>query len=714
MRNNTPTGRLAGITLLLFYSSIAFSQQKSISTEQFIRNKLEIVKPLPVIISWETDDALVISKKEPTDSSAKTVLYHLKNNTEAAYKEAVADKKITLINNDLYYRNDTGYIRLTNSAAKEINPTFSPDSQSIAYTRANNLFVFNLKQNKEIQLTTDGNDSLMNGYSSWVYNEEILGRSSQYRAFWWSPDNRHIAFFRTNDSPVPVFTITDGTGQHGLVEKVRYPKVGDANPKIKIGITDINSPQTIWVDFNENDDQYFGMPYWNADGKQLLTPWMNRDQNHLKIYAVDVANGVKKDFYDEQQKTWVDLDDLKKVNVLKNGKGYIIISDKTGWKHLYYHDADGKLINPITSGNFTVTDISYISEKNEMIYFTARRENSARTDLYSIKFDGKNLKRLTFGDFHHAIQMSPSGKYFISTYSNSSTPPKMALFTHTGKLVKEHGNAKGKDFDNYSLAKTSILRIKSEDGLFDLPSQITWPANFDSAKRYPVLISIYGGPDAGTVMDKWTYSTNQQILANDGLIQVAMDHRASGHFGKAGVDYMFHNLGYWEMKDYSTIVKYLINKGWADSTKICITGFSYGGYMSCYALTYGANTFTHGMAGGSVTDWTLYDAIYTERFMGTPANNPEGYKTSSVLNYVDRYKGKLQLVHGVIDDNVHLQNSLQLISKLEDQKKDFEFMVYPGCGHGWRDNKWLHYQNMKTRFIYKNLLEKPVPEGLLK
>ena len=198
------------------------------------------------------------------------------------------------------------------------------------------------------------------------------------------------------------------------------------------------------------------------------------------------------------------------------------------------------------------------------------------------------------------------------------------------------------------------------------------------------------------------------------LIQIAMDHRASGQFGKEGVNYMFHNLGYWEMKDYSTIVKYLIDKGQADPAKICITGFSYGGYMSCYALTYGSDVFKYGMAGGSVTDWSLYDSHYTEKFMGTPQNNPEGYKSGSVLTWTDKYKGGLQIVHGEIDDNVHLQNSLQLISKLEDEKKDFEFMVYPGGRHGWPGNKGLHFQNLKTKFIYKNLLEKEVPKDLLR
>jgi len=236
----------------------------------------------------------------------------------------------------------------------------------------------------------------------------------------------------------------------------------------------------------------------------------------------------------------------------------------------------------------------------------------------------------------------------------------------------------------------------------------------EAGKKYPVLVSIYGGPNAGTASDTWSLTGAQQWYAKEGIIQVVMDHRASGHFGKEGVNFMYHNLGFWEMKDYTTMVKWLIANKQADAEKIAITGFSYGGYMSSYAVTYGADVFKYGMAGGSVTDWTLYDSHYTERYMGTPANNPDGYKTSSVLNHVDKYKGMLQLVHGNIDDNVHLQNSIQLASKLQDAKKDFEYMTYSGGRHGWGGNKRAHFENLKTKFIYKYLLEKEVPDGLLR
>ncbi len=699
------------------------AQKKDFTADQLLKNKMPPMSvPLPEVISWNDDGSFILSRKPAKDSAAKQFLFDPKTlhememqKTEPDAKKNTRGKSVIEKGNDLYFKNgESNEIRLTNDSEEEKNATFSPDSNYVAYTKNNNVYVFDLSAKAEKQFTFDGNDSLMNGYASWLYTEEILGRRSRYRAFWWSPDSRNIAFFKTDDSPVPVFRITNSSGQHGSVEKERYPAPGDKNPEIKIGIAHLNNGQITWADFNEHDDQYFGMPYWKPDGSSLLALWINRDQNDLKIYNVNISTGAKNVFYEETQKTWIDLDDLDRVTFLKNGN-FVMLSDKTGWRHMYYYSTEGKLINPITEGKFTVTGIERIDEKSNTVYFLARgRENSARIDFYSVKLNGKDLKRLTFGDYNNRIVMSPSGAYFITTYGNAYTPSKMSLLNSKGNKIAELGNSKGVDFDNYNIAKTELIRVKSDDGLFDLPALVTWPLNMDSSKKYPVVINIYGGPNAGTVWDNWTFNNLQQWYAKEGIIQITMDHRASGQFGKEGVNYMYHNLGYWEIKDYSTIVKYLIDKRHADPEKICITGFSYGGYMTCYALTYGAHIFKYGMAGGSVTDWSLYDSHYTEKFMGTPANNPEGYKSSAVLTWANKYKGMLQIAHGEIDDNVHLQNSLQLISKLEDDKKDFEFMVYPGGRHGWGGNKGLHFQNLKTKFIYKYLLEKPVPADLLK
>lgn len=706
----------AACILLAALSLSAGAQKKELTDDQYFKGNLKgIINPLPSVGMW-TDATHVIITRD-----SKKYLLDAKTGIETDYVAETVNKgsvpvkpEIVNKNNDLFVRMNVGDVQLTNDKDKEVNPTLSPDGNYVAYTKNNNLYTVNLTTKKENQLTTDGSEVILNGYSSWVYMEEILGRATQYKAFWWSPDSKHLAYFRSDDSNVPVFTITDGTGLHGLVEKERYPKVGDPNPEVKVGVVSPDGGNTVWADFNAKDDQYFGMPYWKPNG-ELLVQWMNRLQDQLIIYQVNIADGSKKEFYTEKQKTWIDLDDNDRISFLNNGKGFLLMSDATGWKHIYYYDINGKLINAVTSGKYTVTDVNYVDEKNNIVYFTARsRENSATRDLYRVDLSGKNLLRLTFGNFTHNVRLSPDAQYFITTYSNSTTPNKTALVNNKGKLIKELGDAKGPEYDNYNIAKTELIRVKSDDGLYDLPMKVTWPLNMEPGKKYPVLISVYGGPNAGTVNDNFQLSGNQQWYAKEGLIQVSMDHRASGHFGKEGVNYMYHNLGYWEMKDYTTLVKYLIANGSADPKRVCITGFSYGGYMTCYALTYASDVFTYGMAGGSVTDWTLYDSHYTERFMGTPANNPEGYKASSALTYVDKYKGGLQIVHGVIDDNVHMQNSLQLISKLEDAKKDFEFMIYPGGRHGWGGNKGLHFQNLKTQFIYKYLLEKPVDKKMIR
>ena len=703
------------LTCILFTS---LAQQKPLTDDQYFKSNFKgIIQPLPAATRWADNNNLLLMKE------GKLWIIDAKNGTER--EAADADKNAPRItvnpaafikNKNLYIKINEAEVQLTNDDAIEVNPTTSPDGNYVAYTKNNDLYTVNINTKKENRLTSDGSQLILNGYASWVYMEEILGRQSAYRAFWWSPDSKNIAFFRSDDSAVPEYTITDANGLHGYVEKMHYPKVGDKNPEVKVGIVQPGGGNITWSDFNEKDDQYFGMPYWKPDGSALLVQWMNRKQNQLKIWEVNPATGTKIPFYTEEQKTWISLDDNDRIQFLENGKGFILQSDASGWNHLYYYDIKGKLINALTTGKFTVTNLNKVDEKKGIIYFIARsRENTAHSDFYRVNLNGKKLQRLTFGDYNHTItSISPDGAFFVTNYSNVSTPTRSALVSNKGQIIKELGNSKAAEFDNYALAKTELLRVKSDDGLYDLPMKVTWPANMDKSKKYPVLISIYGGPNAGTVMDTWALNGNQQFYAKEGLIQVVMDHRASGHFGKEGVNYMYHNLGYWEMKDYSTMVKWLIANGNADPAKICITGFSYGGYMSCYALTYGSDVFTHAMAGGSVTDWTLYDSHYTERFMGTPADNAEGYKTSSVLNYADKYKGNLQLVHGIIDENVHMQNSIQLISKLQDAKKDFEFVPYSGGRHGWGGNKGLHFQNLKTKYIYKYLLEKEVPKGMLK
>lgn len=518
---------------------------------------------------------------------------------------------------------------------------------------------------------------------------------------------------RFDDSQVPAFPIYVIKDQRGYLENEHYPKPGDKNPEVKFGVVDIETQKTIWADFNEKDDQYFGTPVWTPTG-QLWAVWMNRGQDNLKIYNVDLTSGAKMEIYDEKQTTWIDLDRGNRIEFLPGKAGFIMRSDKSGWEHFYLFDMRGKLINQITNGDFTVGTIYKIDEKNKTIYFTARKENSARWDLYSSSFDGKKLNRLSSGEYSFAgMSISPNSKYFVTAYSNINTPTTVALMDIKGKLVREIANMKGDEFSNYELPKKELHRVKSADGLFDLPVTITYPINFDANKKYPVLISIYGGPNAGRIMNTWNSSAQEIWWAQEGLIQVVFDNRSSGHFGKKGMNYIHRQLGKYEIEDYMQCGKWLKEKSFIDGNRLAITGGSFGGYMTCMALTYGAEVFTHGVANASVTDWQFYDTHYTERYMDTPKENPEGYKATSVMTYADKLKGLLRIVHGTSDDNVHMQNSLVLVNKLQDLKKHFEFMIYPGERHGIGGNnrsKGEHNRTEAYNFYYRYLLKKPMPE----
>ncbi|MEW6511019.1 MAG: S9 family peptidase [Bacteroidota bacterium] len=620
------------------------------------------------------------------------------------------DKLIYVKENDLFFLNAATreFRRLTQTPGVEKNPTISPDGAYVAFTRDNNLFAIELASGKEKQYTADGSDVVYNGWASWVYYEEIFGRPSRYRAFWWSPDSRHLAFFRFDDSRVPFFPLFSDEGVNGSVEQTRYPKPGDPNPAVRCGIVPVVGGRVTWARFDEGNDQYFGTPFWAPGGASLWVQWMNRGQDTLKLVAVDPSTGATSQIAEEHQSSWVEW--YPSITFLSDGSGFIVKSDRDGWKHLYLVGMDGKVKQQLTRGTWEVVDLLCVNLARRRTYFTARKEATTRTDLYSVSLDGTGLKRLTTGLFTHSVQVSPSGKYFITSYGNVATPTRMALHTEEGTLVRELADSKTNEFDRYELARTELFTIPTFDG-YALPAIWTLPAGFDPAKRYPVLISVYGGPLSPTVSDGWK-GIGEQWLAQEGVIQMSVDHRGSGHFGKEGAAQMYRCLGKWEMHDYGEAARWLRSRPFVDTTKICITGASYGGYVACMALTAGAGLFTHGLAGSSVTDWRLYDSHYTERYMDTPAENPEGYKEGSVMTHADRYRGLLRIVHGTMDDNVHMQNALRLVDTLEDLNKHFELLIYPGGRHGWGGPKAIHSRNENYRFYYRYLIGKEFPDKL--
>ena len=622
--------------------------------------------------------------------------------------DAVSDdmkKAVISNNNDLYYF--TGGMkdlkRLTNDPDQEVNAHFSPDGSKVAYTKNRDLYVYDIVNSRETRLTTDASENVYNGYASWVYMEEILGRASRYAAFWWSPDGSMIAYLRTDETKVPLFTLNrldEPDGIHGKIEVTHYPKPGDPNPEVRMGIANVNTAKTVWVKTDYSADQYLAWPFWTPDSRKLAIQVVNRDQNDLQIILADPASGDISQIYDEKYKTWLDFHE--DIHVMKDGSGFILRTYKSGWDNLYYYGWDGNLISQLTNFDFRVTSIDKVDEPNKLIYFSATGTESTDSHAFRAGLDGKNLMQITHGEGTHSINISPKGSYFIDTWSSFTNPGSIIALDKRGKQIREVQRFNPPDLSE--TAKTEFLKIRTSDGLFEMPATITYPLNFDPSKKYPVVFTIYGGPDSKNIYNRW--QGNASWYSRNGIIQFRVDHRGSGQFGKKGTDFLYRNLGKWEILDYADAVKWLSARPWIDASKIGITGSSYGGYMTCLALTKGADFWTHGFAGSSVTDWRLYDNIYTERFMDTPQDNPEGYKEGSAVTFVSKYKGKLYLTHGDMDDNVHMQNSIYLISRLQDEGKVFEFMLYPDCRHGWGGAKAAHVRNEEYNFWLRNFFGK--------
>ena len=716
---------LLSFFILVISISITNAQKKKLSYEQvYQRAEPKLSGQLPRIQGWLDDNHYLESKK---DSNAKTKLMKINAQTgdESVYldydfyKDALPkgfslrasttrtdDYTGFLFNrkNDLYYfsTETKEFKKLTANPAKEKNPKLSPNGKWVAFTRNHNLFALEIKTGLEHQLTEDGSDVVYNGWASWVYYEEILGRRSRYAAFYWSPNSEKIAFLRFDDSKVPEFPLYRADGVHGELEIAHYPKPGDPNPDVKLGIVDLQKNKTVWVDAKGDSKQYIAWPFWTPDSKQLFFQWLNRDQNNLIIYAANPETGQTKKIYNEKQLSWVEW--FENIYFMKDSSGFIIRSDKDGWAHLYFYGMKGKLQKQLTKGKWNVRDISLVDEENQVVYFRRTLGNSLETHLYCIDFKGKNQKRLTIIEGNHRCQLSPGGSYFIDTYSNIHQPSKMVINSTNGKLIRNLGDSKLAISDEYNFGKVELFTIPSGDG-FDLPAIWILPPDFDESKKYPLLFRIYGGPASGTVSNSYQ-RMSAHYLAQNGIIVMAVDHRGSGHFGKQGVALMHRNLGKWEMHDYIAAVKWLRKKSFIDSTKIGITGGSYGGYATCMALTAAADYFTHGIASSSVTDWKLYDSVYTERYMDTPEENPEGYKYGSVMTHAEKYKGTLLITHGTMDDNVHMQNTIQLIGKLEDLNKDFELMLYPNARHGVGYPKRNHVSRESVQFWFRHFLGK--------
>lgn len=582
-----------------------------------------------------------------------------------------------------------------------VNLTYSPDSTKLAFTRANDLWVVDVASGEEKRLTFDGTETVMNGYASWVYYEEILGRPSKYRAFWWSPDSQTLAFYHFDDTAVPMFPIYSAKGQDGILRRTHYPKAGERNPQVRIGFARVADGALTWADFDEHEDQYFGIPFWGADSKAFFVAREPRIQNTLDLYAVSPADGSKKAIYHEEVPTWLDW--MEEMLFTEKGL-YMVRSFETGWQQIYFLSYDGRVLKRLTDGpNWRIGLVR--AEKDGTVYFTAERDSRVRKALYKVSPKGVITPMTDVAMNVADVSFAPDGKHFVTLSSNLRAPWTLQLHDLKGRVscvAAMEGSADG----------VGQLVSITVDGL-SLPGVIYYPVDFDPTKQYPVHVDIYGGPDSPQVHDRWVAPSRYAWYRENGIIELIADCRAAGHNGREGLDAIYKHLGTVEVSDFVEWAKWLQSLPYVKADKIGVEGFSFGGTMTALLLAEASQYYHYGIAGGGVYEWALYDTHYTERFMSTPQDNPDGYKSSAVMNRIKGYPARvgsgdervmLKITHGTGDDNVHFQNTLQLIDVLHQMGADFEFMIYPDGMHGYRGYQGAHFQLANRDFWKKYLL----------
>ena len=592
--------------------------------------------------------------------------------------------------------------------AEDVNVTPSPDGTMVAFTRDNDLWVRCVADSTETRLTFDGSELILNGYASWVYYEEIFGRASRYRAFWWSPDSQRLGFYRFDNSAVPMFPIYSPFGQDGKLLQTRYPKAGEANPSVRIGIIEARAgARPVWADFDDSPEQYFGTPFWGADSRELYVSREPRRQSVLDLYAVSVADGSKRQVYHEEYPdAWVEWIE----GMIFTDKGlYMARNFESGWEQIYFLGYDGTL-RRLTDGENWGIRLVKVDEKKGDVWFTAKRDSRLHTTFYRLDRKGR-ITALSDPEMNlSGARISEDGKTFEAAASTARTP-----------WVAVSGRT-----DKYSMKIDSVLVeapvshpdpqiVKIGNDGFDLYGLMSLPESFDPSKKYPVQMQLYGGPGTPYVRDSWEdRDASDAWCYENGVIYIVVDPRSSGENGRRGMDQAFRRMTVIELQDYIAWAKWLQALPYVDGSRIGVKGFSFGGTTTAMLVLRYPQYFRCGIAGGGVYDWHLYDTHYTERFMDTPQANPEGYAEASVMTWVPQVfagdgpkplPNALCLTHGTGDDNVHFQNTLQLIDALQKAGYQFELRIYPDGMHGYRGKQHEHDAAAEAIFWKKWLLD---------
>ncbi|HEX2869400.1 MAG TPA: S9 family peptidase [Ignavibacteriales bacterium] len=599
----------------------------------------------------------------------------------------------------IYDIKEKRFFLLAQSEEEQSNARFSPDSKKIGFVRGNNMFVVDIATDKARQLTFDGSENILNGHFDWVYEEEF----SIIDGWQWSPDSRTIAFWRLDQSPEPEVELLNYDSLYFTGYKYRYPKPGAKNAIVKIGTVNVETGKTQWMDLGKDTDIYIPRIEFTADPNVLSIQKLNRLQNHLELLFCDINSGTSKVVLEEDAPgAWIDIQDA--LTFLSDKKRFIWASERDGYNHLYLYDYSGKLLNQITKGNFVVDDILSVDEASKTVYYTSNERGRRFMDLYSVPLKGGKETLHTEQEGVHSINFSPNSKYYIDRYSNANTLYTTYLCGNKGQTLTTLLRSDMSALKDYNLSPVEFFTFKTSDG-FTLDASMVRPRNFDNTKKYPVIVMNYNGPGSWYVNDAWSRDGLwHQMLAEKGYIIVTMDCRITGGRNASYKKLAYKNLGHWEVNDLIETAKYLRSLPYVDGERIGIWGWSYGGYSSASAIMRAPEYYKAAIAVAPVTSWRFYDDIYTERYMSLPELNEKGYEESAVLNYAENLKGKFLLIHGTGDDNVHFQNSVELVNRLIDANKQFRVMYYPGRDHSiYGGMTRIQLYNLMTDFFINNL-----------
>ena len=609
---------------------------------------------------------------------------------------------LVTIADDLYVYDISGgsAARLTRSPGTEEEPAFSPDGRRVAFVRGNNLHVVDVMSGQERALTTDGGPQLLNGKLDWLYQEEIYGRGN-WRAFWWSPDSSHLAFLQLDERPVPEYTVVDHIPYRPGLEVTDYPKAGDPNPQVRLGIAGADAAAVRWVDmsaYNASDILVVNVG-WTPDSRSVVHQIQNREQSWLDLNLAERETGGARRLLRETTKAWVS----ENGNPVWLGDGsFLWFSERSGFKRLYQVSADGQRVREITNGRWDVRTLYGVDEKARTVYFAAGAREHVDTDIFRIGLDGGALTRVSRTAGTHRATFSPGFTQYVDVWSDATTPPQSRLHRADGTEVRVIEGNDVRALREYRLAKPEFVQVTARDG-FVMDATIIKPPDFDPSKRYPVYQFTYAGPGTAQVRNQWGGSQYifHQLLAQRGVIVWILDNRSAGGKGVEAQWPVYGRLGELELQDLEDGVAWLRKQPFVDASRMVLSGWSYGGFMTAYALTH-STSWSAGIAGAPVTDWRDYDTIYTERYMKLPAANADGYRRTAPRFAADRLQGRLLLLHGTMDDNVHLQNSLQFAYELQRAGKPFEMMFYPRSRHGIGEPRLnLHVRRLMLDFVMR-------------